>query len=685
MKYKTIIRAGVLIALGGGVLWIALQLQDREAEKLAVPEKKTALSTEAKERIRHLWETYVAANSAQRAGETERAIELYREVVRINPRHEDALYALGNIYFERDEFDLALKAFEQLRTVYPQSARAHYQLGLLYSTVEPGAPLNLHTAYERFKGALAINPEESGPFTRLARLHVQMGHWKEAKSEATLALKRNPKSYEASHTLGLVALYQGQIADATSHFARAIVLYRGDQPIGGILGEGDTEATMGAFDLADPRIVRDLFALNVSGKVAGSFPDKVPAWVRWKGTFLPQGGAFFTSKTIPESGGHGTWIDVNGDTAPDLVVAGGPITVFQNDGHGNLSSPRLLVPDDQEGDYSYAFAVSAGDVNGDGYEDLFAIGAGWTGTGRDRLLMARKGDTFEDVTADWGLDGVRATASALFADINGDGNLDLILGLSRPEDGRTLQVWLNRGSRFEPVKPSQLPEMTAPVVGISAGDVDNDQAAEIFVSFWGARGRLLDSEGHKGLIDITSRAGLMSAPVGMASQFFDFDQDGDLDLFSAGYPSHEDTLRARFKAETPPNTPVAYLFRQVSPGKFEETKGVIPLLYAGVMEIASGDFNGDGWLDLYLACGGFEIDHFEPDILLVNRGGNSFAERLPLSAFKLPGKSIGLAASDFNQDGLPDLYIARSGILPGDRRAGQILQAVKGTEGGKIR
>jgi hypothetical protein len=103
------------------------------------------------------------------------------------------------------------------------------------------------------------------------------------------------------------------------------------------------------------------------------------------------------------------------------------------------------------------------------------------------------------------------------------------------------------------------------------------------------------------------------------------------------------------------------------------------------MEIASGDFNGDGWLDLYLACGGFEIDHFEPDILLVNRGGNSFAERLPLSVFELPGKSIGVAASDFNQDGLPDLYVARSGILPGDRRAGQILQAVKGTEGVKIR
>jgi hypothetical protein len=142
----------------------------------------------------------------------------------------------------------------------------------------------------------------------------------------------------------------------------------------------------------------------------------------------------------PDLGGGYTgsaFVDVNGDHAPDLVLAkgyvGGSDQVLLNDGRGHFSSVQTALPANSYGTNSVGLGIATGDINGDGHPDLvmastsqnpFYVGANL------QVLIANGDGTFRDETTvrlpNEPASNVRWIAFPQLVDLNGDGKLDLV-------------------------------------------------------------------------------------------------------------------------------------------------------------------------------------------------------------------------------------------------------------------
>src|ERR1017187_3656452 len=118
-------------------------------------------------------------------------------------------------------------------------------------------------------------------------------------------------------------------------------------------------------------------------------------------------------------------LDFDQDSDEDLFVGDGVRSIlYEKDGRGHFTDVNVragLAVSDSSG--IAATGVAAGDVDGDGYPDLVVTNA----FGSTRLFRNRRDGTFEEITASSGIETSGPTRSAAFADVNGDGNLDLFV------------------------------------------------------------------------------------------------------------------------------------------------------------------------------------------------------------------------------------------------------------------
>src|SRR5450830_662635 len=118
-------------------------------------------------------------------------------------------------------------------------------------------------------------------------------------------------------------------------------------------------------------------------------------------------------------------LDFDQDGDEDLFVGDGVRSIlYENDGKGHFTDVTVragLAASESSG--IAATGVAAGDVDGDGYPDLVVTDA----FGPTRLFRNRRDGTFEEITASSGIATEGPTRSAAFADVNGDGNLDLFV------------------------------------------------------------------------------------------------------------------------------------------------------------------------------------------------------------------------------------------------------------------
>lgn len=274
----------------------------------------------------------------------------------------------------------------------------------------------------------------------------------------------------------------------------------------------------------------------------------------------------------------------------------------------------------------WAMGVAVGDVDGDGWDDLYV-----TCYGPNVLLRNVAGDAgrrrFVDVTAEAGVGDDRWSTSAAFGDIDSDGDLDLyvanylVFDVKRPPD-RT-------GKFFK----------GAPVMAGPSGLTAQDDA--LFENLGGGRFR-----------DITRAAGIVEKTpgYGLGVRFLDYDRDGRIDIF-VGNDSTEN-----------------YLFRNLGGQKFEEL-GVIAGVAANyegttqaTMGIALGDVDGNGALDIFTT--NFSSD---TNTLHANLGDGFFDDRTSqfgLAAVSRPFLSWGCGFFDFDCDGDEDLFIASGHVYP---------------------
>ena len=191
-----------------------------------------------REAVKAFWAKLTEANETRLRPDCAAAARLYEEALALDPRHEDALYYLGQCRRDLGQPAKAREAFARLLQVDPASARGHLALGALLASPDPAEPMDLAAAEAHLRRAHEINGEETGPVVRLGEVLLVAGRAAEAQEWFEAALRTNPKSVEAAFLAGFVAWEAGP-GDVARLARRVREAAKVDAPIKGVLSEGD--------------------------------------------------------------------------------------------------------------------------------------------------------------------------------------------------------------------------------------------------------------------------------------------------------------------------------------------------------------------------------------------------------------------------------------------------------------
>ncbi|MGY8689705.1 MAG: CRTAC1 family protein, partial [Verrucomicrobiales bacterium] len=203
--------------------------------------------------------------------------------------------------------------------------------------------------------------------------------------------------------------------------------------------------------------------------------------------------------------------------------------------------------------------------------------------------------------------------------------------------------------------------------GVATGDYDNDGDLDLYVSNAGAN-RLYRNDGSLKFTDVAEALGV-AEPSGrsFATWFFDYNNDGWLDLFVAGYKANPADLLADYRGE-PHAAIFPKLFQNTGDGRFKDVTRAVGLEHVYLpMGANFGDVDFDGWLDIYLATGDPKYETLMPNVLLRNVEGQGFANATTSAGLGHLQKGHGVAFVDLDDDGDQDLYHQLGGFYPGDK------------------
>ena len=208
--------------------------------------------------------------------------------------------------------------------------------------------------------------------------------------------------------------------------------------------------------------------------------------------------------------------------------------------------------------------------------------------------------------------------------------------------------------------------------GVCVGDYDNDGWPDMLITYFG-HNRLYRNQRNGTFRDVTAEAKLPTAGqrYGSGCSFFDYDRDGNLDLFVANYVDL-DLAKTPRPGENgfclwkeipvmcgPRGLPLAHnvLYHNNGDGTFTDVSEQSGILKPGgrySLGVAAADFDNDGWPDIYVAC------DMTPSLLYRNRHDGTFEERGVEAgvAYNFDGQlqaGMGVAVADFDGDGQLDI------------------------------
>ncbi len=255
--------------------------------------------------------------------------------------------------------------------------------------------------------------------------------------------------------------------------------------------------------------------------------------------------------------------------------------------------------------YYNGAGVATGDINNDGLADIY-----FTANQKPNKLYLNKGNLqFEDITGKAGVGGAGSWKTGVtMADVNGDGLLDIYVcqvGQYKTFEGRN-QLFINNG------------DLTF-----------TEKAADYGLDFKG---------------------------FSTQAAFFDYDRDGDLDMYLLNHSVHGTDIYGRSAIRRRPD-PIAgdRLYRNdlSAGGRFTDVTAQAGIYSSKIgygLGIAIGDLDDNGWPDIYVSN-----DFHENDYLYFNNGDGTFSENITGSIGHTSTFSMGSDIADYNNDGLLDL------------------------------
>lgn len=256
-------------------------------------------------------------------------------------------------------------------------------------------------------------------------------------------------------------------------------------------------------------------------------------------------------------------------------------------------------------------------------------------------------------------------AGVALGDINNDGLVDIFLAGNQVEN----KLYLNKGNfRFEDI--TEKSGLAIPGIwstGVSMADVNGDGFLDIYVCKSGPLGgerrynELFINNGDLTFTEMAKEYGIADEGLSQHAVFFDFDRDGDLDMYLLNNSARSIGINDLREGQREVRDPFGgnKLYRN-DKGKFidvSEEAGIYGSAIGYGLGVTVADINKDGWPDLYVSN-----DFFEKDYLYINNGDGTFSESLEEMIKEISMGSMGADIADLNNNGWPDIFVTE--MLP---------------------